>query len=330
MNRVVGQLHRCLIGNAGCSRSPARPSHTTRYMSAVNYVRAPEIVMGCVAYCPEITGIWDGMKSYFQSAGLNFDYVLYSSYEAQNDALINGRIDIAWNGPLAHVRLEKLTKQKSIPLGMRDVDRNFQSIIVGRSDRGVNALKDLSGKTIATGSFDSPQAYILPLLHLKEKGVPINTLSVLRFDRDIGKHGDTALGEIDAIEAVQSGKADAALVSNMMWMRAISAGDVNPEEHKLTVLPEAPPPFDHCQFDCLPSLAAAKRDAFTKALFAMDWANEEHRRVMQMEGLRNKWEGPREPGYDAMRRALADEPATPYPAPLHTPSSHPFKALVLG
>ena len=39
-----------------------------------------------------------------------------------------------------------------------------------------------------------------------------------------------------------------------------------------------------------------------QALFAMDWDVPEQRRVMQTEGLRRRWEGPRETGYDTMRR----------------------------
>ena len=221
--------------------------------------------MGCVAYCPEITGIWDGMKNYFLSAGLKFDYVLYSSYEAQVEALIRGHIDIAWNGPLAHVRLQMRTNNTSISLGMRDVDRNCISHVLARSGSGIQSIADLTGRKLAAGSCDSPQAYILPFLHLKESGVPLNTLSVVRYDRDLGKHGDTALGETEVLRALERGDVDAGFVSDLMWSRAVNAGDVNtgPKNH-LIVLPNGPPPFDHCQFDSLPSISEAKRAAFTK------------------------------------------------------------------
>jgi hypothetical protein len=45
----------------------------------------------------------------------------------QVEALLNGHIDIAWNGPLAHVRVQRRTGGKYISLGMRDCDRGFQS-----------------------------------------------------------------------------------------------------------------------------------------------------------------------------------------------------------
>ncbi len=221
--------------------------------------------MGCVAYCPEISTIWDGMKSYFLSAGLKFDYVLYSSYEAQVEALLRGHIDIAWNGPLAHVQLCNRTNNTSISLGMRDVDCDCTSHIIVREDSGIQNVADLNGRRLAAGSCDSPQAYILPLLHIKKQGVALDTLSVVRYDRDLGKHGDTALGETQVLLALERGDAEAGLVSDLMWTRAINAGDVNSSsQNRLRPLAGGPPRFDHCQFDSLPSVPQSKRDAFTK------------------------------------------------------------------
>ena len=45
------------------------------------------------------------------------------------------------------------------------------------------------------------------------------------------------------------------------------------------------------------------REAFTRALLAMQWENPAHRRLLELEGLR-QWLPPREEGYDSLRRAL--------------------------
>ncbi|MCU1279790.1 MAG: hypothetical protein JWM53_3336, partial [bacterium] len=63
------------------------------------------------------------------------------------------------------------------------------------------------------------------------------------------------------------------------------------------------PAFDHCMFDALPSLAESKVQAFQRALFAMRWEVPAHRRLLELEGLR-EWQPPREQGYDSLRRAL--------------------------
>ena len=59
-------------------------------------------------------------------------------------------------------------------------------------------------------------------------------------------------------------------------------------------------------FDALPTLASARRDAFQRALFAMKWENPSHRRLLELEGLR-QWMPPREEGYESLKRALARE-----------------------
>ena len=125
--------------------------------------------------------IWAGMKHYFATAGVNMDFVLYTTSEAQVDALLKGHIDVAWNGPLAHVRVQKLTNNSSVSLGMRDVDRDFTSHIIATKESGVTSVKDLAGKKLAVGTVDSPQAYscILPLHHIATAYHCISTVLLL-------------------------------------------------------------------------------------------------------------------------------------------------------
>ena len=45
------------------------------------------LILGAVAYDPKVITIWDGFQQYFHRRGLLFDYVLYTSYERQVEAL---------------------------------------------------------------------------------------------------------------------------------------------------------------------------------------------------------------------------------------------------
>lgn len=255
----------------------------------------------------------------------------FTSYDRQLEALINGHIDIAWNGPLAHVRLKRRTGGKSLSLGMRDCDRDFATHLVVRADSGIRGLADLKGKRLATGSFDSPQAYLQPLQAIAaapDGAAILKSLHVVRFDRDLGKHGDTAAGEIEVMRALSAGEVDAGFVSNVMWSRALAKGEVNGRgQRKLQLLPAIVPPFDHCQFDAMPTLSQAKRDAFSAALFAMSMSDPAQKKVMAEEGIKEKWEQPREEGYAAMHATLANEEARPFPPPLDTPEAHRFATL---
>src|ERR1700761_9186135 len=121
------------------------------------------ILLGAVAYDPKVVTIWEGIRDYFRGAGVDLDFALFSSYERQVAMLLAGKIDIAWNTPLGHVRVQKQSGGRSRSLGLRDSDRDFHAKIVGRRAAGIRSIADLPGKTLAVGSRDSTQARILPL-----------------------------------------------------------------------------------------------------------------------------------------------------------------------
>lgn len=129
------------------------------------------VVMGAVSYDPAISTIWEKMKVYLNSEGCPFDFVLFTNYERQVAALLSGEVDIAWNGPVAHVMAQEHAKESLISLGMRDVDCDFVSVCVARKDAQVSSVSQLTGKVVATGTSDSPQAHLVPLYWLQELGV---------------------------------------------------------------------------------------------------------------------------------------------------------------
>ncbi|MGH9882309.1 MAG: phosphate/phosphite/phosphonate ABC transporter substrate-binding protein [Pyrinomonadaceae bacterium] len=261
------------------------------------------ILLGAVAYDPKVVTIWDGIREHFQAQGVPMDFALFSNYERQIAELLKGHIDIAWNTPLAHVRVRWLTQGTSTSLGMRDSDRDFHAKVIVRRDRGINSLRDLEGKTLAVGSSDSTQARILPLHFLKSEGVNLSRVNLLPFDTDLGKHGDTGTSEIDVIKALHDGRADAGTVGDLIWVNEQAAGHI--DAGRIEVL-WTTPGFDHCMFDARPGLATEKTESFRSALFAMRWENPDHRRLLELEGLR-EWLPPREQGYQSLEAALKEQ-----------------------
>jgi phosphonate transport system substrate-binding protein len=124
------------------------------------------LVIGAVAYDPKVVPIWESMRDYFREAGVPIDYVLFSNYEAQVDALFARSIDVAWNTNVAYVRSEQRAGGTCQVLGMRNTDVGFTTRIVGRGER-LGGLGELAGKRLALGSADSAQAAILPLRWLR-------------------------------------------------------------------------------------------------------------------------------------------------------------------
>jgi ABC-type phosphate/phosphonate transport system substrate-binding protein len=238
------------------------------------------ILLGAVAYDPKVVTIWEGIRDHFRAQGAPMDFALFSNYERQVERLLGGHIDVAWNTPLAHVRVQRRTEGRALALGMRDSDRDFHSKIVVRKAAGIRTLADLAGKTLAVGSRDSTQARILPLHFLKREGIDLKRVKVLAFDTDIGKHGDTGRSELDVLKALHEGEADAGTIGDLVWITEHAAG--------------------------LPTLSPDKREGFTRALFAMRWDDPDHRRLLQLEGLK-EWMPPRDEGYDSLRAALDDQ-----------------------
>ena len=167
------------------------------------------ILVGAVAYDPKAVTIWEGIRDHFRDQSVPMDFVLFSNYERQVEALLEGVVDVAWNTPLAHARVKRRTAGASFSLGMRDSDRDFRARLVARKGSGVKGPKDLAGRTLAVGSRDSTQARILPLHFLKKEGVDLARVKLLVFDTDVGKHGDTGTSELEVLKALQDGRADA-------------------------------------------------------------------------------------------------------------------------
>jgi phosphonate transport system substrate-binding protein len=258
------------------------------------------ILLGAVAYDPKVVTIWEGIREHFNEQGVAMDFALFSNYERQVEELLKGHIDIAWNTPLAHVRVRERTSNNSLSLGMRDSDRDFHAKVVVRRDSGIKSLKDLAGKTLAVGSADSTQARILPLYFIAKEGVDVSQINLLAFDTDLGKHGDTGTSEIDVLKALHEGRAHAGTVGDLIWVNEQAAGHV--DSTKVEVL-WTTPGFDHCMFDAHPSSSSEKIESFKRALFAMKWDNPQQRRLLELEGLR-EWLPPREDGYESLQAAL--------------------------
>lgn len=261
------------------------------------------ILLGAVAYDVKVLNLWDSMREHFRAQGVALDFALFSSYERQVEALLAGHVDVAYDDPLAHVRVKRRTEGRSVTLAMRDIDRDFTTKILVRRDAGIRALTDLQDRVVAVGSKDSVKARILPLFFLKRGGVALDKLKLLPFENDPGKHGDTPKSEIDVLAALHDGRAQAGVVGSLVWQAEQAAGRVDP--HRVETL-WTTPAYDHHALDALPTLAEDKAKAFTRVLLDMRWNNPKHRKYLEIEGHRS-WLAGRDEGYAQLAAALDDQ-----------------------
>jgi phosphonate transport system substrate-binding protein len=269
------------------------------------------IWLGAVAYDPKVVTIWEGMGRYFkEEERLPVEVVLFQSYEAQVAALLAGpadpvpRIDIAWNTNLAYLQADVWSEHRCQPIAMRDTDLGWMTKIVAASGGPVATLGDLKDRILALGSRDSGHAAIMPVHFLKREGLAEGQdYRTLRFDSDVGKHGDTGASEAEVIRAVLDGRADAGAIGSPFW-KAIRSERLVPDGALSEIWTS--PPYNHCMFTARPDLDPSVAQRFAEALTRMSYDNPRHRAVLDAEGLR-EWVAPHLDGYGSLREASAQQ-----------------------
>jgi phosphonate transport system substrate-binding protein len=267
------------------------------------------IWLGAVAYTPKVVTIWEGMRSYFHDeAHLPVEIVLFQSYEAQVMALLAAsgdavpRIDIAWNTNLAYLQADEWSGHACRAIAMRDSDLGWMTKIVAVTGGSISSLADLRGKTLALGSRDSGHAAILPVHFLEQQGMlEGRDYRTLRFNSDLGKHGDTGASEVEVVRAVLDGRADAGAIGSPFWT-TVKSERLVPEGGLIEIW--SSPEYNHCMFTARPDLDAERERKFVDALSAMSYDNPAHRPILDAEGLK-KWLAPHVDGYGELRQAAA-------------------------
>ena len=262
------------------------------------------LIMGAVAYDAKVVTIWDGFQQYFRSRGLEFDYVLHTNYETQVAAHMLGHIHVAWNSPLAWLQAERLANslgRHAEALCMRDTDRDLTSIILVKSNSGINELRDLTERRVAVGANDSPQATLIPLSFLADHGLtPHRDFVVMLFDRLVGKHGDHIGGERDGVRALVRGEADAACILDANHLAFSRDGTIPSGATRILA---QTPPYDHCNFTVLDDAPKTQVARFRQLLLGMSYADAEVRPLLDLERLK-RWVPGRVEGYAQLAAAV--------------------------
>ena len=254
-------------------------------------------MLGSVAYDAKVVPIWEGIKDFFLNQGVAFDFVLFSNYEAQVEALFSHFIDIAWNTNLAYVKCEQRLNGKAKILAMRDTDLEFRSKLIVKNDSKLNEISDLKGLKVGFGSRDSAQAAIVPEYYLIEAGLTDSDYQAIRFNSDVGKHGDTGRSETEVLDALLQGKLDAGAVGETSWAA------LSPAAAAQLKCIWTSPAYSHCNFTALPDFDENLSQLFVDTLLKMDYNNPEHRHILDLEGLK-RWVPGEKKGYDKVFEAV--------------------------
>jgi phosphonate transport system substrate-binding protein len=220
------------------------------------------------------------LERIFRRQGIDFDWVLYSGYDAMVDAFVRKEIDIAWNGPLSYVKIKRALNDACQNLVMRDVDVNFTTQFITHPDSDITTVEDLHGKRFAFGSRSSVQAGLLAYHFLKQSGInPGRDLAACTFydQRPPSNLSD----ERDVIERVRSKEYHAGAVSRRILEVMEEQGALPRDSFRIFW---SSPGYSHCCFTAHRDLDPALSQKITDTFLSVDDRDPAGKAVLEAEG----------------------------------------------
>lgn len=188
-----------------------------------------------------------------QKVGMKIEFVPVTDYAASVEGLINNKLDMVWFGGFTFVQAKVRSQGKVIPIVQREEDEKFKSVFI-TTDKSINKLEDLKGKTFAFGSESSTSGHLMPRSYLLAAKInPDGDLKRIAFS---GAHDAT-------VAAVAGGKVDAGALNISVWEKLIAQGKVDTKV--VRVFYTTPGYFDYnwsVRSDMNPVLRQKLTDAF--------------------------------------------------------------------
>jgi ABC-type phosphate/phosphonate transport system substrate-binding protein len=131
----------------------------------------------------------------------------------------------------------------------------------------------------------------------------MDQVRLLRFDTDLGKHGDTGDSERRVIRAVAEGQARAGAIGDATW--AHLRADRFPEAAGLRVAWRSPT-YNHCCFTARSDLEPEVAGRWLELLLGMSYEDPKLRHCMDLEGVK-RWLPGDKTGYAALTQAMHEQ-----------------------
>ena len=232
------------------------------------------------AASPAYIGVFRGLQEHFLQHGIELDWVLYSDYDALVEAFVRREIDLAWNAPLAYVKIKRRLQNPCQVVAMRDVDVNFTTHFITHASSGITTIRELKGKRVALGSRASMQSGLLPYYFLQQLGLdPAHDLAVCSFYDE--RQGGAPSDERDVVEQVGRREYDAGAVSGRTIEALRTDGTSAPEGLRIIW---SSPGYSHCCFTAHSDMDPALVEKITQTFVAIDAQDPAGKAVLEGEG----------------------------------------------
>ena len=222
------------------------------------------------------------IKQHFQQQGLDLDWVLYSSWDALVEAFVRREVDIAWNGPLAYIKIKRRLDDPCQVVAMRDIDVNLVTTFITHPQSTIRTVDDLKGTRFAFGARGSVEAGLLAHHFLQQAGIePSHDLALATFCEE--RPTPNADSQRDVVDRIVSGEYDAGAVSSTALARMHEAGLVTPERVRVFW---TSPGYSHCCFTAHSDTDRALARQITHAFVSMAYDDPLGKTALEAEGCK--------------------------------------------
>ncbi len=205
-----------------------------------------------------------------KATGLKVEFTPVTDYAASVEGLVTNKLDMVWFGGFTFVQAYTRSKGQVVPLVQRDVDEKFRSVFI-TTDKSINKLDDLKGKTLSFGSESSTSGHLMPRSYLL--AAKINPDTDLKRVAYSGAHDAT-------VAAVAGGKVDAGALNISVWEKLVDAKKVDPAV--VRVFYTTPSYYDY-NWTVRSDLTPALKKKLTDAFLALDINNPEHKEILALQ-----------------------------------------------
>jgi phosphonate transport system substrate-binding protein len=205
-----------------------------------------------------------------QQTGMKVEFIPVTDYATSVEGLLNKKLDMVWFGGFTFVQAKARSQGKVVPIVQREEDESFKSVFI-TTDKSINRLEDLKGKTFAFGSESSTSGHLMPRYFLLAAKInPDTDMKRIAFS---GAHDAT-------VAAVAGGKVDAGVLNISVWEKLIAQNKVDRES--VRAFYTTPGYFDY-NWTVRSDMDPALRNKLTDAFLALNKRDPQGKEILDLQ-----------------------------------------------
>ncbi|HLY11952.1 MAG TPA: phosphate/phosphite/phosphonate ABC transporter substrate-binding protein, partial [Planctomycetota bacterium] len=113
-----------------------------------------------------------GLKEYLEKTlGKKVELIVTTDYSSMIEAMRNGRLELAYFGPLSYVLCKSKCDVEPFAALIRNGSTTYQSVVIANTASGLRSVEDIRGKQMAYGDPASTSSHLIPKSLLAEQGL---------------------------------------------------------------------------------------------------------------------------------------------------------------